>query len=667
MFCISCGKQLDEGVKFCVYCGAKIEQQVTAAPEFTPDFTSEETVQLTPPTQPAQPVQPDPAVNQNFYAQPDLGVQRFDPQQGWQTQYQQAPNGPKKKINLDGVKKLFNGGSKAIIGVAVAAVAVVALVVINFGAISNAVMKTIKSPAEYYQWAQLRAIDEYTTGLATAYADYVLDTYNSKNMTVNAKGEIKLGDGAASVLASIGAAEGVDLSWIKSVSGTAVTGTTGSDAVFNASVALNGVDVAAFNSYADLNAAIAYLNIPTISNYTLAYSFADEMRYMGDEEQMIYDSLKGGGDFAKTLPDKAAAKRLADDMVKAYIESLQTVTVQKNYKLTANGVTEKVSAYTVYYDDVSRYTFDVKGATALLNSKEFKDIIMSLDQSEAGRQILAEEGYSSASEYYSSIVEDLQDEVTRKSERLQSLYQERAGNPKYNTPEYLENSTREKLTVYINSKGEIEGYYVDEDWQYYSAIWPHNGGNFGFEYKEGYTDNEYPTPMGAITGSGKQRGSKVDGSFNLTIQGAEMMVLQVADFDIDEVKKGYVNGQFTLKPSYILASELADEMRDIPGISASISNMSVVADVKSSKNNWNVDINLMNGNSQYIGANASVSKSDDKLSKFAPTQTLNGNSNTDLYTYMQSINWDAIINNLRSAGVPSQYLDQLNQYKNYMY
>lgn len=72
MFCNKCGKEVNDGVKFCPYCGSSIESNPVAAPvvESQPVVEAEPAVEPQPVVQPEPVVQPQPVIQPQQYVEP---------------------------------------------------------------------------------------------------------------------------------------------------------------------------------------------------------------------------------------------------------------------------------------------------------------------------------------------------------------------------------------------------------------------------------------------------------------------------------------------------------------------------------------------------------------------------------------------------------------------
>ena len=204
------------------------------------------------------------------------------------------------------------------------------------------------------------------------------------------------------------------------------------------------------------------------------------------------------------------------------------------------------------------------------------------------------------------------------------------------------------LYTYVDKKDEIRGYAVEdpETQEKYSAVTVWDGDKFV---------SEAVLPEGVIvTGTGTEVNDAVTGTFDVVIEDVKRFSLELENMKTAE---GKVSGTVTLipgEPVKELILNLVDGAAFAPLLkSAEFGLELVLAEGEAS-------LNVLLNDSMLFGMDLSA-EIKDAAQVEAPTNVVFVNAEDDLYTWMSGMSFGQVYENLSAAGVPAEYVAQLQQ------
>lgn len=421
-----------------------------------------------------------------------------------------------------------------------------------------------------------------------------------------------------------------DLSWFKSVGMDMEYLYADEMMSMNAGVNLNGKSIVTAEVIANITGNMVYFCLPELND-----------QYVGGE--VDFSEMVGGYEAAmgqaqqytqnlNSLPTDKELNALISRYVNLMLDTLTDPTTEAQ-TLTVGGITKEATA-TVY---VIRRSDVLNIAEAVLNTaKTDKELEKAMDAistyvNETGRAQAQEGG-------------DTWEDVDLHDQLIQSIdpaLQNIAG-----TREDLEDAEMLQFAVY-NAGDEQLGFrlsvndgYDTMEMHLYNLV---DGKNTAFELDV----------MGQMkfTGTGTINGSKRSGTYTLNISGQDMLFIELQDFDTAALNKGELKGTVRLK----LGQALIDNMGNNQLITTDIV-IELNLDVTGKKST--IGLKLYEGNDLVFGLTIST-KTTSGGSVKVPSKFLDATSNEAAQEYLSGMRFDKVLSNLRSAGVPSDMVDML--------
>ena len=157
----------------------------------------------------------------------------------------------------------------------------------------------------------------------------------------------------------------------------------------------------------------------------------------------------------------------------------------------------------------------------------------------------------------------------------------------------------------------------------------------------------------ALTGTGTNNGGKHNGNYTLTVEGEDMLYVELVDFDTASVNKGKLNGTLRLR----MAEGLLDEMGNNPMFNE---NLTIEVKLDTDRNKASITVILYENEKMGITIalnTKTISAGNIKV----PTDYVNMDDSYAMQNWVASVNFSKLLSNLRNAGVPSALVDMLEQ------
>ena len=689
MFCKNCGKEIADGSKFCTQCGYRLdvtpdvpgvpaeqpaapvapvaEQPVVQEVPVTPvaPVAEQPVVQEAPvtpvapmaeqsvvqevPVTPVAPVAEQPVVQEApvtpvapVAEQPvvqEVPVTPVAPVQ--QPVAQAAPVPPVAPVPAAPVaqekpkKKKTGKIVLAIVGAVVIAVAL--LIVFNLSALANFAKKTFSSPDKYYQWVEMQNVKDASGLVSNVYGDAHDQLKNMFNMSSSGEIKFELGEAGQEMLSMSGFA-GVDTSWFKDA--TIKFDSSLKDKAVQANMAfLLGKDqLASIDVIEDMKDGLAiYMAIPEISKTYLGVDMEEMSGMDMDVMTQYYEFIEL---IVGIIPNDAQVEKLINKYSEIALGCIDDVKMKEGRSLRAEGITEKCTELTVTIDADTLQKIAEAVIEELIKDKEVEKIIYKVCEglAESDFEDLGMEFDMDAEEVYESFLEGL---------------------------EYAADSTDEigdyefefEMEVYVDGKGNIRGrsFTIGDEWDTveFSVIAPHKGKNFGYKASIIYDGEEV-----AIAGTGKDSGKKISGEFAIQYNGASICDIIATDFNIDEIKKGYLSGNFVIKPSSGI-----NRVIGMSSASSMLAELEVEIDCKTSKKSGECVISVRTGEDEWGTLSVKTSQgSGKKVSIPSGKKLIMVEDEDSIEDYWDTIDWDKFLDKLDETDLPSEFVDMIEEF-----
>ncbi len=373
---------------------------------------------------------------------------------------------------------------------------------------------------------------------------------------------------------------------------------------------LNKKDLFKVDAY--MNDKSMQVKLPEFSDDVLTFD-ADELSgnigYMGRFD--AFETLGINAMFAEAVPDSAKLKKITDKYTKIFLENIDDVEKTSD-SVEAQGVRVKATKLTAYIsgDKIKEIKKDILDKA--LDDDELKETVIKCGDA-YGK--FSDNGISGKEAY---------DEF----KSLAELEREYADSEQFNDLEF---------SIWVSGKKVVAKELVADNQTVIEYKTPVSDSKLGVEINIGDGYDKL-----SITGRGKMKNSDLIGDFDITASG-QTVSIGVNRIDLKKLKNGYMDMDFDL-------ASVTD--RDIADYSLGIK---VQEDTKKSS----VILNIMKDDDTLLRVAV-----DDATGKFKKPNELDGKKldstkDTDLQEYGENFDKDKFTDRLRKAGVPSEYVDEL--------
>ena len=646
MFCRNCGKQLNDGQRFCPNCGQQLAapapvqpvapapvQPVAPAPvqpAYVPASQQPKQETYIPASQqpkqetyvPAQPkAEPQPTPQQPVYPAPDaFQLPKPEPVAAPAPAISvSAPASEKPK------KKKGIGGKIALAVIAVLLVVAIVLAVVNWDGIVRTVKRATMEPTDYAVEVEKKSAAKVAKNLATAY-DTALQTSDMSDVSTQTQANIQVSDGVTAILEEVLGQEGIDLAlnWIDDISLDADASMKDGKMSADIGVKLNGSHLLTLSAAWDLETQIMWIGIPELSN---AYLEMDMEEVLGEDLSDFYPTMLQAQELYSQMVEVLPTGAELEDMINRYIGIIldQMKDVEKTEEtVEVDGLEQKLLVMTAEFsaNDI------LDAATALLeearDDEQVKDLLVGFAE-------IAGEDAASIEEYYTESLDEM----------IASIDDAREDAPK---GKFL------TLETYLDSKDNIVGRTVTVSAEgqkvKISYITVTEGDKFAFEAEV--------ADAATVTGSGTIKDGKSTGEYVLEMMGVEYLTLKTENFYTTD--SGAFSGTFALYPE----SALLDEMDLDSSILQMIgSNVGIQVSLDTTTETPSASFGILAGSTELISIDVS-SKIGKAGSIALPEVTVDVNDDAAGYAWLEDLDLDTVLKNLEKTGIPSEYMDSIN-------
>ncbi len=595
MFCKKCGTSIEEGGKFCPNCGEPVSSVDAAKVSNTPN-------------------------------RPDSGAQNqaIPP-------ITYRPDGN----NTTQEDKKNHKNWPIFVGVAAAAVVVIAVVFLNFPRINNFAHKTFSSPEKYYQYVEKKAVKDMAGNVAECYDTMILDSLNFYDKSVEGELKVEFDEEGREMLGLLGLA-GIDVSWIENVSVRGVSSIKGDTVSMEGGLNLNDTDVITGQVVLDTETECLYAQLPELNKKYLGINAGVDEDF---EEifEMLPQMQQSNKESIEAMPGRRDMEKLINRYALLALSCVDDVSKEKDV-LSVDGVSQKCTKLKVTID---METFCDMMETVLEEMKDDKDIKKIIIESARannentkmllGESADAEEVY----ELFQEGIEDLLDELDYMKD--------------YEADEKI------VMQVYVDGKGQIKGRTVKFGDMKINVLAPKKGSRIGYELsvKEAGESIE-------LSGMGKKSGDTVTGDFDLKYNGTALINITTKKLNVEDMKKGLLNGQITVRAS----STIGRVLGSVSGLSI-LEDISMTMDFSSSEKQYSCKARIDYDDKAMASISAFV-KSGKGTAASVPGKgsvvMIGDYEDTDaLEEWLEELDLNKLVSNLDKAGVPDEYTDELEE------
>lgn len=611
MFCMYCGKPTEGEQKVCAECAAARSR--TGAPQSAPvtqkaEPFAEEAFQLnTPAAKPAKPA-----------------------------------------------KAAKKPGKVGLIVAAVAAVVVVAVLAVVLLA-PGFFARNFASPEDYMEHVEKKTVEQV--------ADMVSDVYGSVAGKAEQKANgasldvhLQMGDSLLSglMMGMTGSDLDMDLSWLKDIALEIDAATEGDMAKGDIGIGLGSQRILTMSVLWDMAEQAAWIGIPELNDTYLSMDMDEIYEASGMDMADFMDQQENLEKVLEKLPSEEVINELLNKYMAIALSHIDDV--EKDTK-------------TVEVDDIEQ---ELTELTAKIHEEDILemavDMLETLKDDKQAQELFAvvvELGTMMAPSYemvwndamgtyeYVPVTEDID---------AQEMLEEFIDEGLDTLEDMIDDAKKSnyiKVKTYINNSDEVVGRTISVSGQEeeisYITVW--DGDEFEFEALLGEVE---------ITGKGSREKGLIEAEYVLNAEGMEVLTLEVSDWDEKQAEAGYLCGTLRLAPSDMLLNEIMYDLDYSVASMLSGSDLALEIDLNMTEESSAAGVKLMADRTMLLGVTFSVATSEgEKVSAPANEVALivDGMPNEEaLQNWILDMDFDALLKNLRAAGVPSDLVGILESY-----
>ncbi len=623
MFCTNCGQRLDESAKFCNICGAQIQpcvlegkpvEEPAVEPVAEPVAAPVEVPAAEPAAEPvtAPAAEPVPAP----VAQEKPAYLSYTP--------------PQFPVKTEKPKKVKKVKKKSFLGRLVKTAVFLGVAVAGFLYWDNIVsffMRSFATPEAYLTHVEMKSADRNIDKISEAYGE-LLGLMGGEQWGIS-PGErtevrVKISDDLVQILeTAIGeGAEDVELDWLSDVQMNFLNNATDGVSRTDIAVGLGKTDIAGVSVVVDGNNGDLYVALPELSD-TYMHIYLGQALNGSLEEAAVQDLLE-------LLPSEEKINEVLGCWWRIVLENVDDVEMDTD-TVEVDGLEQELTVLEYEVTEECLYDMAIAILQDLKEDEEMLQIVYAVIE-----QIPYVDG---------KVVDQVFDSV------IEKLEEDR---------ENAENKRVMQMTVYVDYTDTIVGRVITFE-----------GGEAeipAISYLTVWEDDEFAfeadlAQLALVTGSGSREKGLVEGEYDVTVGGENIVTVELSDYDQRAAKQGYLNGSFTLMLSDELMQKAMEKWEDSELITKALEWTRVELELEF-KNTWRysqcgVGINV--GGLDIV----KVSSSAEQLwpeTVNAPEDTVEIVDVKGMLEWFRSMELDQIIENLEDAGMPQDMVDALNEF-----
>ena len=495
--------------------------------------------------------------------------------------------------------------------------------------------------AASYQEAEKAALSQFIKGFSS-YWDVVMEDQEKAMAGTKAVMTLKLEDGGKTLLSA--ASGGMDFSWLNILTMDMTAAVTEGKEIVNGAILLNDSPLCNMNMYMDLNELVEYLQIPElsetwmkmplldsleISEEELAQTFESEeemqayMEYMEAYKASMKNNFKVLSDLTSFLPDTATVSALLDRYGNIIIDSTAEGTSSEE-TISVEGISEDC---TVYESQITEAGVLSMMKNILTTAKEDQELKGLLDKwSETSGEDLNAQLQTNADALLADLTGEGSDAAVVTSK------------------------------AWVNADGKIIGREISAE--------DETGSIPVFTWKNPSSDEKSALfiEFGAgeetmtFTGTGQSSEGLLNGEYVFAVNSVKMLGIKAENLETHPKVPGYYNGK-------IGVSVLDAGTEEAPNPLAAFGlDINVASDAEAKTNQ--VDFTVTNSGAALVTLSVNGGYADASVS--APEQAVL-DASLDITeegaetSYIQGMDWTAILDNASAAGAPAELVGAFDQ------
>lgn len=519
--------------------------------------------------------------------------------------------------NFDLEQKPKRKFPRKLLFIGIPAIVIVAAIVLNMWAIVGFAIKTFGSDSDYLRYVESRAISSYCDTFSTIYSSYLLE---NADMKVGEKAEVSVNitDEGSDVLSEL-TGDQFDLDWLKEVKLDIESNINGNQDL-KMGLDISGKDIISLDFVNDLQNGMMYIAIPEISEKYLSTEFET------DEMSNLLSKME---DLEEVLPSEKELSKMLTKYVEIAFNTIDDAEMFKD-TLEIGGVEQKCTVIELEIDERLGYEMSKNILEEAQNDEKLKtllsdicDIMASVDSSYE---------YIDVDEIFSDGIDEALDEINEELNYLDG-----------------DGEVLGTLTDYVDGNHDIiarEFTTEDEEEPIFFCGKAKKGSKVAYQLSVGEDL--------VISGEGKESMAAITADFEVYSDGEEVLLFETEKLKVNELAKGNIKGKVTLKPGSAMA-EYASSSAPV-----SVLDLALELNFDTSSQKAKTEISLFEDDQELIEISIDAkTQSPNKINVPDSGDAVDLTDEDELADYVDSMDTDSVIENLRKAGVSDDIIDEI--------
>ena len=671
MICSKCGRELPGGSRFCFFCGEPVAQAQGTGAGNTGEESAAESVKSAEGESAAESVKSaeNESTDEGSKTAGEEKTAEGNPAEGnpWDVTKESSDEMASKLYYDDGSqeqpKKKKKGKALGIVLGILAAIilllggAVGAVFLFAKDAADNFIHVHFDKPAQYYEYVMDKNYKEKLENIPGIYASAMQRQLDIFDSAYREDIRVKLGNRGKDFL-KLAAGEKADVTWLDSFGYSygadfqLKNGKVGLDV----SASLNEVKLFSVFFTGDFMEGVIAAQVPELSE---KYGKLNVGKYYDKNE--FQELLGYYREYLDILPKEEFYQKMVERYYRIFLDKTKEMEIIKEKdSLDADELTEECIRLTLNMREEDVRNLYIAVNEELAQDEDIKELIIKF--AEVSKKI-------NASNRIKAMANKTEEEDENTPEKQYEKFQEQCR--KRNSEEELAKIDihKAKLSLYVNKRSEIIGIDFEtepkkEDGDavdFHEAMLVNKEGKVGFTYRYGVGKKNF-----YFRGGGKVKEEKLDGDFLLDVNDENVMKLTVEGFDLAEAKKGNFNGHFLVKPGNDF--DLVEKIRENYNVKEEdspvlvfLSTLDLSVDIRESVNmeKHSIEIGILDGGLELVTfffdgglvETGSIAIPSDAI-----------DIEKDSTVYLKTVKFDKLIEALKKAKVPKEYLESLEEW-----
>lgn len=481
------------------------------------------------------------------------------------------------------------------------------------------------SGIEHLNKVETESLGGYVDSISQAYGQLLQGNTGSYATDMNLT--LRLGDDLLDMLERqiTGGADGsLDLSWMSEVALDMDVSIKDSMEQMQIGLLLGGKRLVDLDVIMDMVGGTMWMGVPGLNGDYVEFDFAD----IGLSASQLQNYMAQTEDVQKMLPSEEVVNKLLKKYIGIALDCIQDAE-KKTETVELDGTKQTVTVLTVKVTQEDLLNMGIAILEEAKNDQELKTII---DKYSAyANKLISQQGQYGYVDYYSAFSQGVTNAIAGLKSGLTDCEE---GN-------YIQ------IISYVDSTDKIVGRAfgvasngVLQELGHYLTVT--QGKEFTFEAIFGGYE---------ILGSGSVEDGMLNGSYNVRANGTHYLHVELRNIDQNMQAKGHFSGTIRLEPTNALMSQMGNSYMDI----------ALELTIETAANGGGIDLDVLMNDVLLFGLTAETTMGNGgNIQKPSSNHTVDATSEEELIEWLNGVDYDKLLQNMRNAKVPTEIVDGLD-------